>query len=62
MDVHGVVHALHDCLARLDGMGLGTMWGEELALAMLGEAGFAVAEKLDVDDDIVNNYYVARKG
>jgi SAM-dependent methyltransferase len=43
------------------GMGLGTMWGEEMALTMLGEAGFRSIDVLHVDGDAVNNYYVARK-
>ena len=41
------------------GMGLGTMWGEELALRMLADAGFVEVSVHRVPGDIVNNYYVA---
>lgn len=43
------------------GMGLGTMWGEQTARRMLTEAGFTTVETRHVEDDIVNNYYVARR-
>ena len=43
------------------GAGLGTMWGEQLALTMLADAGFADVTVCDVDTDPFNNYYVARK-
>jgi ubiquinone/menaquinone biosynthesis C-methylase UbiE len=43
-----------------DGMGLGTMWGEQKAMEMLREAGFSSIEKTHVDDDIVNTYYICR--
>jgi hypothetical protein len=45
-----------------DGPGLGTMWGEERALAFLGEAGFRDVEIKRVEADIINAYYVARPG
>ena len=35
------------------GMGLGTMWGEQTALRMLGEAGFTSIEAKHVDGDDV---------
>jgi ubiquinone/menaquinone biosynthesis C-methylase UbiE len=56
------MHCMTVSLA-LDGAGLGTVWGEEKALAMLREAGFASVEvhRLGPDDPL-NNYYVARKG
>lgn len=44
------------------GAGLGTMWGEQLALDMLRGAGFTDIEVRTVDGDIVNNYYIARRG
>jgi hypothetical protein len=55
------MHCMTVSLA-LDGAGLGTVWGEEKALAMLREAGFASVEvhRLGPDDPL-NNYYVARK-
>lgn len=43
------------------GMGLGTMWGQEKALQMLGEAGFSRVEIKRLAHDIVNDYYVVRK-
>jgi len=43
------------------GAGLGTMWGEETALRMLGEAGFANVTMHRLDHDFQNTYYVARK-
>jgi len=56
------MHCMTVSLA-LDGAGLGTVWGEEKALAMLREAGFTSVEvhRLGPDDPL-NNYYVARKG
>jgi len=43
------------------GMGLGTMWGEQTARNMLGEAGFTSVEAKRVDRDIVNAYIIATK-
>jgi SAM-dependent methyltransferase len=43
------------------GMGLGTMWGEQKALQMLGEAGFTSVDAVHVDGDIVNTYFIATK-
>ena len=43
------------------GMGLGTMWGEQTARKMLGEAGFTSVEAKRVDGDIVNAYIIASK-
>jgi 2-polyprenyl-3-methyl-5-hydroxy-6-metoxy-1,4-benzoquinol methylase len=55
------MHCMTVSLA-LNGAGLGTVWGEEKALAMLREAGFAsVAVHRLGPDDPLNNYYVARK-
>jgi SAM-dependent methyltransferase len=42
------------------GAGLGTMWGEELALAMLAEAGFGAVEVKQLPHDFMNNFYIAR--
>ncbi len=44
------------------GMGLGTMWGEQTAQMMLGEAGFTSVEAKRLDGDIVNTYIIASKG
>lgn len=45
----------------LDGEGLGTMWGEQVATRMLREAGFTSVAIEHVDADIFNSYYIARK-
>jgi hypothetical protein len=44
------------------GEGLGTVWGEQTARRMLAEAGFTQVETHQVEGDILNIYYVARKG
>ncbi|NMR31845.1 class I SAM-dependent methyltransferase [Crystallibacter degradans] len=44
----------------LDGDGLGTAWGQQLALSMLDEAGFSTVEAKDVDSDPFNTYFIAR--
>lgn len=43
------------------GDGLGTAWGRQTAVRMLGEAGFADVEVYDVETDPFNTYYVARR-
>lgn len=55
-----IFHCMTVSLAN-DGPGLGTMWGEQTALELLGEAGFAGVEIKRVEADILNSYYVARK-
>ncbi|MDY6998000.1 MAG: class I SAM-dependent methyltransferase [Actinomycetota bacterium] len=45
----------------LDGDGLGTCWGQELATTMLGDAGFVDVAVHEIDSDPMNLYYVARK-
>ncbi|NNH69534.1 class I SAM-dependent methyltransferase [Nocardia uniformis] len=54
------MHCMTVSLA-LDGDGLGTMWGEQVATRMLREAGFASVDIEHVDADIFNSYYIARK-
>jgi hypothetical protein len=44
------------------GAGLGTVWGRQTALRMLREAGFGEVGTREVPGDILNVYYVARKG
>lgn len=44
----------------LGGDGLGTVWGRELALTMLADAGFSDVEAKDVEADPFNSYFVAR--
>ncbi len=55
------MHCMTVSLA-LDGEGLGTVWGEQKALEMLAEAGFSDVSVENVEGDLMNNYYVARKG
>jgi hypothetical protein len=43
------------------GAGLGTAWGEELALEMLAAAGFVDLEVHEVPGDPLDALYVARK-
>jgi ubiquinone/menaquinone biosynthesis C-methylase UbiE len=43
------------------GVGLGTCWGEQVARRMLTEAGFTDVELYEVEGDIINSYFVARK-
>jgi SAM-dependent methyltransferase len=54
------MHCMTVSLA-LEGDGLGAVWGEELALSMLRDAGFSDVEVRRVDGDILNNYYIARR-
>jgi SAM-dependent methyltransferase len=55
-----IFHCMSVSLAN-GGPGLGTMWGEQQARAILADAGFGDVEVKRVDADILNNYYVARK-
>jgi SAM-dependent methyltransferase len=43
------------------GAGLGTVWGEQLALEMMKTAGFSEIRVKRVEGDILNNYYIATK-
>ncbi|MFI6949608.1 methyltransferase domain-containing protein [Streptomyces sp. NPDC050422] len=43
------------------GEGLGTVWGEQTARKMLGEAGFGRIDTQRVKGDILNVYYVAQR-
>ena len=45
----------------LDGAGLGTCWGHQLATSMLADAGFADVQMREIETDPINNYYIARK-
>jgi 2-polyprenyl-3-methyl-5-hydroxy-6-metoxy-1,4-benzoquinol methylase len=45
----------------LDGDGLGTAWGRQLATSMLADAGFGDVQVREIDSDPINFYYVARK-
>ncbi len=46
----------------LNGEGLGAAWGEQKALELLAEAGFTQVQVKQVEGDIINNFYVCRKG
>lgn len=46
----------------LDGDGLGTMWGEQKANEMFREAGFTSVDTKRIPEDIMNVYYICRKG
>ncbi|MEE8336825.1 MAG: methyltransferase domain-containing protein [Dehalococcoidia bacterium] len=61
----GYAMSLFHCMTvslALDGVGLGSMWGEQKALEMLGEAGFASVDVRRVEGDILNNFYICSKG
>ncbi|MGV0785988.1 class I SAM-dependent methyltransferase [Mycolicibacterium sp. XJ2] len=45
----------------LDGAGLGTCWGHQLAASMLADAGFSDVQVREIETDPINNYYIARK-
>jgi SAM-dependent methyltransferase len=53
------MHCMTVSLA-LDGEGLGTMWGEQLACRLLSEAGFDEVQIAAIDGDLFNSYYIAR--
>lgn len=55
-----LMHCMTVSLA-LDGAGLGTAWGTQLAVAMLGDAGFDNVRVAEIDADPINNYYIATK-
>ncbi len=54
------MHCMTVSLAQ-GGMGLGTMWGKELALDMLKKAGFRNVDVHQLEHDIQNYYYVVSK-
>jgi ubiquinone/menaquinone biosynthesis C-methylase UbiE len=45
----------------LDGDGLGTVWGRQLATSMLADAGFVDVQVREIESDPINLYYVSRK-
>lgn len=54
------LHCMTVSLA-LGGVGLGTVWGEQLARQMLADAGFSNVEVKSVEGDLFNNYFIADK-
>ncbi len=55
-----LLHCMTVSLA-LDGVGLGAVWGTQLATSMLADAGFADVRVAEVESDPINAYYIARK-
>ena len=53
-------HCLTVSLAQ-NGRGLGTMWGQELALQMLAECGFSEIGVRRISGDLLNSYFLSRK-
>jgi hypothetical protein len=53
-------HCMTVSLAE-DGMGLGTMWGEQKAGQILVDAGFRRVDVRQVEGDVFHNYYIASK-
>ena len=53
------MHCMTVSLAQ-GGAGLGAAWGEELALAMLKDAGFGEVQTHRLEHDIMNIYYICR--
>lgn len=53
------MHCMSVSLAQ-GGMGLGAAWGQEKALEMLADAGFANVEVRQLPHDILNNYYICQ--
>jgi len=54
------MHCMTVSLAN-NGAGLGTMWGEELAVEMLRKAGFKEVAVHQLTHDFQNNFYVSKK-
>ncbi|QUR68057.1 class I SAM-dependent methyltransferase [Mycobacterium spongiae] len=54
------MHCMTVSLA-LDGVGLGTVWGRQVATSMLADAGFGDVAVAEIESDVLNNYYIARK-
>ncbi|HEV7302157.1 MAG TPA: class I SAM-dependent methyltransferase [Tepidisphaeraceae bacterium] len=55
------MHCMSVSLAN-GGPGLGAMWGKDVALRMLGEAGFGDVQVHTLSHDISNYYYIAEAG
>jgi 2-polyprenyl-3-methyl-5-hydroxy-6-metoxy-1,4-benzoquinol methylase len=56
-----LMHCMTVSLAA-GGTGLGAVWGAQLAVSMLADAGFDDVRVAEVESDPVNNYYLAYKG
>ena len=53
------MHCMSVSLSQ-NGMGLGAVWGRELACEMLAQAGFQSVSVETLEHDIINYYYLAR--
>jgi SAM-dependent methyltransferase len=53
-------HCMTVSLAR-GGEGLGTMWGEQRARALLAEAGLAVNDVRQIEGDFLSNYFICSR-
>jgi ubiquinone/menaquinone biosynthesis C-methylase UbiE len=53
-----VMHCMTVSLAY-GGMGLGTVWGEQLARQMITDAGFTSVETVHLPGDLINCYHIA---
>lgn len=60
MYVASTMHCMTVSLA-LDGAGLGSVWGRQLAESMLADAGFTDITVSEIESDPINCYYVAHK-
>lgn len=56
------MHCMSSVSLEQGGVGLGAVWGEQKARQMLADAGFAEVKVEQVEGDMLNNYYIARKG
>lgn len=54
------MHCMSVSLSQ-NGMGLGAMWGKELAFEMLQDAGFSDIQLKELPHDPLNYYYIIRK-
>ncbi len=57
---YSTLHCLAVSLAQ-GGAGLGTVWGEQRARALLADVGFTDVTVKSVPGDILNSYYLARR-
>ncbi|HEX7738805.1 MAG TPA: class I SAM-dependent methyltransferase [Marmoricola sp.] len=56
-----LMHCMTVSLSQEGGAGLGTVWGRQLAVRMLEEAGLVDVEPLEIRSDPFNYFYVAHK-
>jgi hypothetical protein len=61
VSLHDLDNALMTVSLAAGGAGLGTAWGEGVAVGMLREAEFDDIKVEHVEGDVMNVYYIARK-